>query len=130
MQKLFINIFFCSTVISLVACTSLNRTTTKCYKNKRTIVSGYEMGKMIDTYLKLKKGNYFQYSRKVMGLTKIEEYNGSYTIMNDTITLKFCNNSKPDELTGKGMFDKSGKSISLFTNTINDRHFIIRKDKR
>ena len=88
------------------------------------------MGKMIDTHFELKKGNYFRYFRTVIGPIKSEIYTGSYAIVNDTIVLNFCNNNIPDKLTGKGIFDKSGKSIILFKYSVNDEQFIIIKDRR
>jgi hypothetical protein len=127
--------FFLSTSLyivaaSTIACSSSKEITKNCYKNTKTIVSSYKMGKVTDDYFKLNKGNYFQYSRRLMGLTKIEEYNGTYTLINDTLVLSFCNNSIPDGLTGKGRFDKSGKSITLYTYSVTDQNFIIRKDRR
>src|SRR5688572_29742945 len=125
MLRTFINTFFYIILISSTACNSSQEITEKCYKNTRTIVSSYGMGKMVDNYFDLKKGNYFQYSRRLLGLTKVEVYNGSYKVINDTIILKFCNNTMPDGLTGKGLFGKTGRSITLFTNSITDQNFII-----
>ena len=120
----------CTIITTIILLTGCNSSTAKCYKNKRTVVKSYQMGKMIDTHFELKKGNYFRYFRKVIGLVKSEVYTGSYTVVNDTIVLNFCNNNIPDKLTGKGIFDKSGKSITLFTYAVNENDFIILKDKR
>lgn len=89
------------------------------------------MGKMTDHYFKLKKYNYFQYYERIMGLTKMKEYNGTYTLSNDTLNLIFCNDNIPYGLIGLGYIDNKNKKIVLLgTNGSNDQHFPIRVDKR
>jgi len=115
----------------IVSCSSTKSTTKKCYKRTKTIVSAYWMGKMTDNYFKLKKGNYFQYYERILGLTKTNEYNGSYSLINDTLLLTFCGDTIPSGLTGKAFMDNSKNEIILFeTNQTYNQHFSIRVDKR
>lgn len=89
------------------------------------------MGKMTDHYFKLKKKNYFQYYERLVGLTKLNEYTGTYTIVNDTIQLFFCGDKIPGDLTGMGFIDNAKKQIVLFANnSIYDQQFFIHVDKR
>lgn len=67
------------------------------------------MGKMTDHYFKLKKGNYFQLYERIMGLTKIEEHNGSFTQKGDTLVLTFCSDTIPKGLTGRAYIDNDNR---------------------
>jgi hypothetical protein len=95
------------------------------------MVSASWMGKMTDHYIKLKKGNYFQYYQRFIGLTKVNEYTGNYTLVNDTIKLFFCGDTIPGNLTGMGFIDNVKKRVVLFeNNSTYDQQFFIRVDKR
>jgi hypothetical protein len=120
---------FLSFVI-MASCIASKGPAKKCYRNTKTIVIGSWMGKMTDSYLKLNKGNYFQYYKRLMGLSKIEEHFGTYTLSNDTLNLNFCNGNIPDDLIGGGYIDNKNKEIVLYGNGSYNQHFAIRVDKR
>jgi hypothetical protein len=117
----------------LIFCTALTRPgkKVKCYKNKKTILKGYWMGKMTDHYFKLKKGNNFTLYTRILGLNKIEEWSGTYFQRGDSLILNFCGDSIPENLNGKGYIDNSKNLITLFSDKIEyEQRFGIRVDRR
>ena len=124
-----LSIFICLSLI--FCCVAAIKPERKCYKNTKTVLSGYWMGKMTDHYFKLKKGNYFQLYERILGLTKIEEHSGTFVQKGDTLVLNFCGGVIPKGLTGEALINNPEEKIILFAEDPSyDQEFQFRKDRR
>lgn len=103
----------------------------KCFRKTKTLVKSHWPGKLTDNYFKLKNRNYFEYYERVVGLTKIKSFKGTYYQSNDTLYLRFCNDSIPDQLSGEAYIDNKNQLITLLgEHPKYDQRFGIRFDRQ
>lgn len=62
----------------------------KCFQNRRTQIHAWQMGKIVDTHLKLKKKGNFRMYRSLLGITRMDTRDGRYEKRGDTLLLRFC----------------------------------------
>ena len=104
--------------------------TRPCFKNSKTILKAHMRGKMTDDYLVLKKRGYFTFYSRVFGLTKFNDWTGSYTQTRDTLHFTFCEPGAYKEFTGKGYFTEQGKVVVLLNQDGYHKYLTIQKDRR
>ena len=122
MIRQFFLLFF---ALLTIACRTTKSTEKKCYKNSKTILSIHWSEQIFThSYIKLKKGNYFEfYQRLVWSTTKTIQYRGQYAQLNDTLFFKFCGDTIPDLLTKKVLINKSKNEIILLTENPRLNHY-------
>jgi len=102
-----------------------------CYRKTKITVVSYRIGKMVDHHLDLRRKNYFDYYQRIVGLTKIEHFKGTYRQQGDTLYFTFCENRIPQDLTGKAYIDSAANEIVMLQkDPIYNQRLTIRKDKR
>jgi len=104
----------------------------KCFRKKKTLAVWSFSGKMEDSYIKLRRGNYFQLYSRIMGLTKTGEYTGTYTQSGDTLFFHFCGGKLPDHLAGYAVLGDGGKTLTVVDTreSFYSLKYDIRKDRR
>lgn len=85
----------------------------KCFQNRKTQLHAWQMGKMVDTHLKLKKKGNFRMYQSLLGITRIDTRNGRYERKGDTLLLRFCPDSTGIQTTLIYIIDcNKGKFVS------------------
>jgi len=102
----------------------------KCFKRTKVLLSSYSSHKLWDEYFKLRRGGFFDYYKRMLGLNKMALYTGTYKVKSDTLFLNFCNETIPENLTGLGVIDSQGQIILFKKDTTFNSHFIITIDNR
>lgn len=124
-------ILFAATAI-LIAADSFASNGPKCFKRKRTLVVYSFMGKLTDSYVKIRRGNNFQMYTRIFGLTVSEMCKGRYTQSGDTLYFRFCDGILPEEASHCAVLSRDG-AVLTFLDDISMTEmgrFTINRDKR
>ncbi|HEY9004883.1 hypothetical protein [Ohtaekwangia sp.] len=101
-----------------------------CYRKTKIKVVSSRIGKMVDHHLDLRRKNYFDYYQRIVGLTKIEHFKGSYRQEGDTLYFTFCEYRIPQDLTGKAYIDSAANEIVVLQkDPIYNQRLTIRKNR-
>ena len=127
MTKIFIGLLFLITA----SCGLRFPNGQKCFKRTDVLLSSSSTHKFWDSYFKLRKAGFFDYYKRPFGATKMSIYKGTYTMKADTLFLKFCTDTIPENFIGLGLIDLKKNEIVLFKADTNfNERFAITSDKR
>lgn len=111
MNRYYLPVFLVSLVIAFAASAAPQK---KCYRNRKTILHAWQMGKMVDTHLKLKKKNNFKMYSSLLGIARLGTSTGRYERRGDTLILKFCTSSGQEQNTETYLIDCSkGELVNM-----------------
>ncbi|PZR26539.1 MAG: hypothetical protein DI535_14110 [Citrobacter freundii] len=104
----------------------------KCFKRKRILVVYSFMGKLADSYVKIRRGNNFQMYTRIFGITMSEMCKGRYTQSGDTLYFRFCDGVLPDYASHCAVLSHDGKVLTFLDDVSmsEKQRFTISKDKR
>lgn len=103
----------------------------KCFRHKRTLVVFRFMGKMTDSYVKLRRGNNFEIYKRIFGITKYDVHTGTYVQKGDTLLFHFCNGI-PEDASNFAVLSNNGSELSIDDGRASSykTNYTISKDKR
>gem|GEM_PF-1706268 len=104
---------FLALVICLLTTTAFAFRGKKCFQNRKTQLHVWQMGKMVDTHLKLKKKGNFRMYQSLLGVIRMDTRNGRYERTGDTLLLRFCPDADGIQTTCVYIIDcNKGKFVS------------------
>src|SRR5688572_15892089 len=109
LTKIFIALIF----TTLISCGLRFPSGQKCFKRTKVLVSSYSTHKFWDDHFELRKGGFFHYYMRPFGAIKMSKHKGTYSIKSDTLFLRFCTDTIPEDLTGLGRIDIKKNEIIL-----------------
>lgn len=107
-------VYLAAAIATVTACSAPNSTAKEVKREtanqrKAPVVLSAKLG---DQYFHLRQENFFDY------LEGKELYAGTYTQKGDSLLLGFHNSYQPGDLTGKGLIDRQGGILILFSKDV------------
>jgi hypothetical protein len=96
-------------------------------RREKTLLEAVYSGKLTDQHFHLRKNGKFDCREKLLSLSKIDYYAGTYTVVNDTIHLQFLKDHRPAWARDKAVITP-GYFILLSEDTIYNTYMSIRKN--